>query len=322
MINDINKIAQVICDFCIIQKLKPIMETKKDLSYCYYINEDKVNVVLQNTFDTCSSNEYCFSIFRDKYAQIKVIIFDKYDGQNLEIVLFTQMPNEIISRDEKKYSKKVDFLRKLKIIPVIGPDGVGKTTLLTQVMDRTSQKIFYKRFKKIVRRSIIYNILQPINKYFLTKKFGKKPEKDQHDDIHYFLVICAGLGYYPYLFYKSLIKNNTIILDRFFYDYLLKNISFMEKETYLRENWKFLLQFIPKSYWIMHLDANSEIILSRKEELSSDDIDKYRELNFTLYLNKPSVVYSYINTGINVEKCRDVLLYTGLNSKVFNDKFD
>lgn len=96
----------------------------------------------------------------------------------------------------------------------------------------------------------------------------------------------------------------------------------MEKETYLRENWKFLLQFIPKSYWIMHLDANSEIILSRKEELSSDDIDKYRELNFTLYLNKPSVVYSYINTGINVEKCRDVLLYTGLNSKVFNDKFD
>ena len=74
------------------------METKKDLSYCYYINEDKVDMVLKNIFDTCSLNEFCFSIFRDKYAQIKVIIFDKYDGQNLEIVLFTQMPNEIISR--------------------------------------------------------------------------------------------------------------------------------------------------------------------------------------------------------------------------------
>ena len=318
MINDINKIAQTVCDFCTDEKLKSIKKSDIDLFYSYYIDQNKVDALLKNIFDTCSLNEYCFSIFRDKYAQIKVMVFDKYDGQNLEILLFTQMPNEIISSDENKYNKKVNFLRKLKIIPVIGPDGVGKTTLLAQVMDKINEKIFYKRFKKIVRRSIVYNILQPINKYFLTKKFGKKPEKDQHDDIHYFLVICAGLGYYPYLFYKSLVKNNLIILDRFFYDYLLKNISFMEKETYLRENWKSLLQFIPKSYWIMHLDANSEVILSRKEELSSDDIDKYRELNFTLYLNKPSVVYTYINTGLDLGQCKNIVLSTGTSAKVFN----
>lgn len=315
MINDINEISKNLQEFFSINELQCV----SDNSHSYYLKEIKVDNILNEVFKICSLNEYCFSIFRDKFAQIKVIIFDKYENDSIEFLFFTIDPNEILLDEQTKYTKRVNFLRKLKILPVIGPDGAGKTTLLTQVIKELNQKIFYKRFKKIVRRSIIYNIVQPINKYFLTKKLGRKPEKDQHDDIHYLLIIFAGLGYYPYLFFQSLFKKNIIILDRFFYDYLLKDISFMEKKTCLRKNWKFLLKFIPKSYWIIHLDANAEIILSRKEELSFDDIEKYRELNFMLYLNKPSVVYSYINTGLEIERCKNILLKTGRKSKVFND---
>jgi len=320
MINDINKLFSIFLNSIAEQEIN-LEEIKVDFtnSYSYYISNELVNNTLETLFDTCSSNQYCFTVLRDQYAQIKVILFDKITDETLEIVFFTTLQNKIKQELEEKYKKRVEFLRKLKIFPVIGPDGVGKTTLLTQVMDFLDEKTLYKRFKKIVRRSVIYNILYPINKFFLTKKLGKKPEKDQHDDIHFFLIICAGLGYYPYLIFQALFKHKLVFLDRFFYDYLLEDISFREKNTHLRKNWKFLLKFIPMVYWCIHLDADAKIILERKNELSTDDIDKYRKLNFQLYMQKPSIVYTYINTGLELEQCKNILLRSGITSNIFKN---
>jgi len=319
MINDINNLLLNILES--LEKDDIYLEKiNTDLPHNYYVSDEKLNKVLFILLEICSTNQYSFSIYRDLYKQLKIVIFDKYTNETLDVLLFTSMPDKIDKNLENKYITKVKLIKKLNIVPVIGPDGVGKTTLLTEVMNQITQKIFYKRFKKIVRRSIIYNFLQPINKYFLTKKLGKKPEKDQHDDIHYFLSIFAGLGYYPYLFYKSLVKKNLVILDRFSYDYLLENISFMDKSTVLRKNWKFLLNFIPRPLWLIHLDATPEIILARKEELSGDDIIKYQKLNFEIYLKKPSVIYSYINTGIDLVQCKNILIKVGKENKIFYDK--
>ncbi|AXX92897.1 hypothetical protein CPU12_03990 [Malaciobacter molluscorum LMG 25693] len=269
----------------------------------FSITEDRLNNLLKIVFKLCSKNLYCFSIIREEYDEIEVIIYSKNEDKKIKILL-ENVEDKIILQ----YRKKVLKYKEYKIFPIIGPDGVGKTTLLTNTFNPKEKSLMFKRFKKIVRRSIIYNVTYPINKYLLKKKLGKKPEKDQHDDIHYMLVILAGLLYYPYLVFNTLVNKKIVFIDRFFNDYLLENISFLDKKTKLRDKWKNILNYIPTVYWMVHLDAKAKIILERKDELKKRDIKKYRKANFKIYLQKPSIVYTYVNTGLDLSFCQNVLL--------------
>lgn len=316
MINNIGELFNCILDSLKIHKLE-LQKLENENQYDYYIDKVIVNNILRIIFENCSANEYCFSINRENYGQIKVNIFEKNSSSIVSFNFFTEVTNNLDSVLEKKYKKNIDNLQKRKIIPVIGPDGVGKSTLLEEVIELLDEKVFFKRFKKVVRHSIIYNIFHPMNKNNVRKIVGKISIKNQHDDIHYLLCILGALSAYPYLIFQTLLKKRTVLLDRFFYDYFLENISFMNKTTILRKNWKSLIKMIPRTYALIHLDANSEIVLSRKQELSADDIDKYRTLNFTLYLEKPSVVYLYVNTALRLEQCKDIIFNTCIDAEMF-----
>ena len=308
MINSIEVLTNVLLNLFKEKNIRLQKIDSLEMPLNYYISEIMLNKILEIIFEFCSTNQYCMSINRNKYSQVKVILFDKSTIERLTFVFVTCMPTNINKFLEDIYNKKINFLKKINIIPVIGPDGVGKSTILNEVINTLEERVFFKRFKKVVRNSVLYNIFHPLNKNSVRKKVGKKSVKNQHDDIHYLLCILSALSAYPYLLFQILVKKRIVFLDRFFYDYLLKNISFLNKETYLRENWRLLLKIIPRSYFLIHLDADAKIILSRKEELSKDDIDKYRKLNFKLYLEKPSIVYVYINTGLKIERCKEVLL--------------
>ncbi|MCD4667680.1 MAG: hypothetical protein K8R44_03685 [Sulfurimonas sp.] len=279
-------------------------------SNIYQIDYKNLNNILTIIFNLSSCNQHSFSILRKKYGECEIIIFDRQssDVNSFTIVYIKQNNSLIYTIKSKIYNIKYSILKAIKIVPIIGPDGVGKTTLISEVITKIKQKSNIKKFKKIVRRSIVYNLVYPINKMLLKNKFGKKLEKDQYDDENAKLIILAGLLYYPFLVLISLLQNQLIFVDRFFHDILLRNISFMDKTTYLRKNWKLLLKFIPRTFWHIQLDAKSDIILNRKDELSLDDIDKYRKLNFQIYLEKPSIVYNYVNTGNNIKYCTDSIV--------------
>ncbi len=285
----------------------------------FLISSDDLNRILNIIFIEVSSLEYSFIVQRDKINSYKLEFFDYQSNKIKRIILKTSRDNEDTFVSEF-FAYKQRYFEKSVIVSILGPDGVGKTTLLNSVLKKSDDKVLYKRFKKIVRRSSLYNIIYPISRYFLKKKLGFKPQKDQHDDRHSKLIVLCGLFYYPYLIYKALIRKNFIFVDRFFQDYLLKNISFMNKETSLRENWKSYLYFIPRTTCVIHLDAKEEIILSRKEELSKADIRKYRELNFVMYLEKPAMLYVYINTGKDIKYCKNVLIYSLKKLGMFKNK--
>lgn len=278
------------------------------------IDSNKKTDLLKVIFNYCSEHEICFSLLNTQYEKTEILLFIE-NKEPLSFVVSFSSNKESSLND--KYKKEYMYYKKQQIIPVIGPDGVGKTTLLKEVIQSIHNKTLYKRFKKIVRRSIIYNILYPLNKMILKKKLGKKPTKDQVDDIYAHLVIFVGWLYYPYLIFQSLFKKKLIFLDRFFNDYLLENIAFLERSTHLRVSWKKLLNSIPKTFWIIHLDAKPEIILNRKDELLKDDILQYKNLNFEIYLQKPSFIYSYINTGCEISFCKEVLLDVGKRIEFF-----
>ncbi|WP_419767112.1 YrbL family protein [Arcobacter sp.] len=286
----------------LIKKNFPIFKHENNITL-FSINEDRLNNLLNVIFKLCSKESFCFSVIREEYDEIEIVIYSIDEDKKIKILLENIEKKIILD-----YRKKVLKYKRYKIYPIIGPDGVGKTTLFSNTFDSKDKSLIYKRFKKIVRRSFIYNITYPINKYLLKKKLGQKPEKDQHDDIHYIVIILAGLLYYPYLLFNSLVKNKVIFIDRFFNDYLLENISFLDKKTKLRDRWKNILKYIPTVYWMIHLDAKAKIILERKDELKKRDIKKYRKANFKIYLQKPSIVYTYINTGLELSFCQDILL--------------
>ncbi|RXJ55314.1 hypothetical protein [Candidatus Marinarcus aquaticus] len=279
--------------------------------HTYFIDNENMNQFLKILFKTCTKNSHCMTLIKDEAYLTKINLFEQGFEVPLTYNVYTKMPEDITAEEKMLYSKQVEKLKKNRISPVIGPDGVGKTTLLQSSFTHMDEPIMYKRFKKIVRRSFIYNVMYPINKYKLKRKMGHRPQKDQHDDIHFFLVFLAGLFYYPFLMFNAKYRKKIVFVDRFFNDYLLENISFMQKKTVLRNNWRNLLRYIPQVYWNIHLDAKPKVILSRKDELSKRDIKRYRRFNFKIYLEKPSVVYTYINTGLDLEHCKRVLLYSG-----------
>jgi thymidylate kinase len=237
-----------------------MVEFKNEYTLCL----EKADTLLQEIFNHCSQNSLCFSIV-NAYKTKEVHIFTHQATKKILINL----------TDDKKHE-----FAPSKIIAVIGPDGVGKTTLFNTVKPHIRKNFVYKRFKKIVRRSIIYNVTYPFTKRFLTSKLGFKPSKDQHDDAYPKLVFAAGLSYYPYLLFLAKLKKRLVFIDRYFHDYLLENIAFMQKQTVLRKGWQNYLKFLPVPLMTLHLDAKEEVVRSRKEELNDKDIQKYREVNF------------------------------------------
>ena len=303
MINNFNELIE-----------KTIIKAeKKELDFQFLeknrlsLNSSNLNSFLEIIFKYCSKNKFSFNIIRNEFDFLKIEVFDSFE---INTIFINLKFSKNVDDEKKSYRKKFEKYKKIKIFPVVGPDGVGKTTLLTSAIDMDDKNVVYRRFKKIVRRSIIYNFMYPMNKFLLKRKFGHKPEKNQHDDIHYIMVLLAGILYYPYLLYTVKIKKKTVIVDRFFNDYFLENISFLDKKTILRENWKKLLKYIPRVYWKIHLDAKPKIILSRKDELNKRDVKKYKSYNFKLYLEKPSFIYTYMNTGLEIDKCQEFLQYT------------
>jgi hypothetical protein len=138
-------------------------------------------------------------------------------------------------------------------------------------------------------------------------------EKNQYDDYYGDWIITIAAIRYPFLVLGTLFSKKFYFSDRFFHDFIIQDTRFLEKRAHLRAGWKKLLHKSPNSYWFLHLDAPTDVILARKDELNREAIDSYREDIFAMYLEKPPLIYSYINTALPIERCTEHLLDTAKN---------
>lgn len=205
---------------------------------------------------------------------------------------------------------KRQWLRALKIIPVVGPDGVGKTSLIETLIQKSSVKAGYFRFKKLFRSSPFYRLVFPLFQRSLSNEFGGKVSigKSEVDDRYASVVFSNALMMYPFRIISNFLSGRLMFSDRYFHDYLLTNIRLRGAKAGLRTEWKKWLCRIPQQYWFIHLDASTEVILSRKTELNEEGVSSYRYDIFTAYLEKPFMIYSYVNTESTPEHCADLLM--------------
>ena len=195
------------------------------------------------------------------------------------------------------------------MVAIMGPDGVGKTTLIKTTVDAFKGKTKLFKFKKTFRNSPIYKLSMPFLKRKTAKNFKNMSiGKSEVDDIYGGFVILNAFVMYQLRLLRSFITKETTFIDRYFYEYLMEDTRFFDKKAKLRKNWKLLSCFVPRPHVVIQLDAPEDVILKRKDELDEDGIVAFRKLVFETVSYKPPLKYLYINTTIPLERCRDILL--------------
>lgn len=152
-------------------------------------------------------------------------------------------------------------------IAILGPDGSGKSTVITGLssgLKRGFRKIqYYHLFPQQPLKESKEN----------TNPQGQKPHSFMKSQLKLaFLMSKYSIGYIKVKL--QLIKSTLVIFDRYYDDILVDRRRFRYK------GFNFILKLgnylIPEPRIYLYLDAPSEVIFSRKAELSISEIDRQR----------------------------------------------
>lgn len=168
------------------------------------------------------------------------------------------------------YFREFVRFRKGTSIAVIGPDGVGKTTICQGFQKRLEKfpfrKIFYYhgRFELFPELGKLYNRLIAGGKEAGNRNAATPKEVGNLRALLY--LAYYGLEYligWPWFLWAK-IRGYIFIFDRYFYD-------FFANERYPKL-FLFISKIIPRPDLLFVIDAKPELIYERKKELTIDEI--------------------------------------------------
>jgi thymidylate kinase len=172
---------------------------------------------------------------------------------------------------------------------ILGPDGVGKSTLLGRLAESLEQAAF-NRVRLFHWRP---NVIAP-------QKETGIPSTDPHDEPPRGVLgsILALLGIlldywlgYVFVLRPFLVRSGLVIFDRYFQDLLIDPLRY----RYGGSMWlaKFIGRLVPPpDLPFLVLDAEDEVILSRKREVPPEELRRQREgyQQFTLNAKRATLV--------------------------------
>ncbi|MBE0497394.1 MAG: hypothetical protein IBX45_13320, partial [Campylobacterales bacterium] len=259
----------------------------QNTSFVLWVFDEKK--LAREIFEMASTLAFSFGIRRDSKGIIsEIVIFLEETSVRLGCIFgfATQLP---LSKTTYNTSFGHTF------IPVIGPDGSGKTSLICAIAKDGAFVSQPFRFKGLYRKSFAYQMMAFVKK--ITYKNLDKNELDNQYNRFCYITACLR---FPFLKTQHLSSKGTLLVDRYFYDCLIKDVRHPTKRAYLDKFWKGMVRWMPKPSLLVHLDAPYALIRARRDEVSEENIHVYRESVFALYLQNPCSSYLYLNT------CQDV----------------
>jgi thymidylate kinase len=168
-------------------------------------------------------------------------------------------------------------------IAVVGPDGVGKTTLVNGVIEHQKEiseegvKQYAANFEILPTFTQIKNLLKGEEKKERNIEGFKgylSGMKQKPNDLFKSLILIVwsiiDLNLGRFIIYKARKNGDVIFFARYFYDYFFqisnKNVPY--------KLLKFFLIFVPKPELVFYLERNAEDIFSGKPELSVQEIKR------------------------------------------------
>lgn len=198
------------------------------------------------------------------------------------------------------------------VICVLGPDGVGKSTVIDMLKEKATDAFIRDEDKLEIihfRPNILPNIKKLLSRNYdeskeeFTNPHRAKPAGKVSSCIrlaYYWLDYWLGKG----MLRKKCINGQIIIFDRYSYDFIVD-----PRRTRISLNSKiieFFMQKVPTPDKVFVLSAPAEVIYSRKKELEIDEIE--RQLLEYERLCKATNLFVKIEATKSPEEISDIIL--------------
>lgn len=145
-------------------------------------------------------------------------------------------------------------------------DGSGKTTL--------AKKVAVHLKKQGIKSQFIHAHAYRVSQ----NSFGLRPKAVRN--LKYLFRLLLPFAFFDNLFtycfrYKPILKDRTLICDRYFYDKLARMVYYGIAGQFLA---KIYLKLLPKPDFVFFLDLAPEKIYQRKKEYAKRDLQTFRKI--------------------------------------------
>lgn len=192
--------------------------------------------------------------------------------------------------------------RSSKLVAFLGPDGVGKTTLIQTYLTEIPGNYYYFKFKNSYRRSIFYKPLLLTSKFYFKIFKSETLEKNQIDERIALILIFISALKVRIRGLLDRLRGRFALADRGFSDFLIQGTRFADQSMQLNKKTQILFWLTPPPRAIVHLYAPEKTIAARKAELNIEQITQYQALTLEAYLRHPPMAYAAICTNRSLKE--------------------
>jgi thymidylate kinase len=178
------------------------------------------------------------------------------------------------------------------MVSVLGPDGVGKSTVLEGLASQFSvslrrRSLFHWRPQVLAKRKDNRPVTDP---------HGQSPRGSLASMLYLSVFFADCWAGHLFVIKPRLVRAGFVQFDRYFHDVLVDP----RRYRYGGPKWfaKFLCRLLPEPDLVILLDANEDLILSRKTELTRAEIQRQRQAYGELRFQRAKEVYVRTDAGI------------------------
>ena len=195
---------------------------------------------------------------------------------------------------------KIKFISIKNIVPVVGPDGVGKGVVSDNSL---SQLEGYEpfRFKSLYRIRWAYKL-----RLMLIKGYNKEPKNRLDEKISYYIFFIS-LFTFQLLRYNK--KNKVVLMDRYFVDYFGTPIRYLDNNKLPKKLsfYNFLLFLTPLPNKMIFMGCKDVSLIARKNELSLTSVDFLQHINSEFILKKDLPEILFLSTENDIDTSSEVM---------------
>lgn len=182
----------------------------------------------------------------------------------------------------------------IRTVAVVGPDGSGKTTLMDACKaSLPSSKFKFVRFKRYFRRVLVH-------------VFRAEPRNVRDEKMLWLVLPVAWLHFMLARTLTGWIK--TAVMDRYFYDYLAKDVRSESSPLKRAQGYAFLSSLIPRPAKVVIASCATPVITSRKAEMQPLSIDALYALYIDQVCRSRIKRVLFCNTNQPIEQASDEML--------------